>query len=293
MYKKVLLALLALIMTIPFVACAAHEQTNEELGLPSVYEIMLGVTEAQSKISTYQFDMYMNIDATTNASNESFDGTILMGINGAIDLENSQMSMDMNMIMEDLSEDDFSLSMGMYVVDEFMYIMTDIPEMGPMWMKMEMPILDWGEFDQIDSQIELLVDAVEVNVIGSEEIKGIVCYVLEIIPDMEQLWQIAMQQSGITGEEMLPEINEDFISQMFKDFSVTQWIAKDTYLLTKVKIDMNMEVTPEAMGFPGETGSMAMEITIDLFAYDYNQPVSIELPQGAENAIDMPLFSGF
>lgn len=293
MYKSVILILLSLVMTISLVACTAQEKANEGSDLPSVYEIIIGVIEAQPDISTYKFDMNMDIDAVIVSTDEAFDGTVTMGINGAIDIGNSQMGMDINMSMVAIGEDDFEISMGMYLIDNVMYMMTDIPELGPMWIKSEMPVLYREEFDQIDPQIELLVDAIEVKVIGSEQVRGIDCYVLEIIPDMEQLWQIAMQQSGVTGEEMLPEINEDFLQEMFKNFSVKQWVAKDTYFLAKAKIDMVMEITPEAMGFPVEDGLMAMDIVMDLSAYDYNQPVSVVLPPEAEDAIDMPMFMDF
>jgi len=43
------------------------------------------------------------------------------------------------------------------------------------------------------------------------------------------------------------------------------------------------------MGFPGEEGVMTMDIVIDLLVYDYNQPVSIELPPEAEEAIEVPM----
>jgi hypothetical protein len=293
MKKGILATFLILVITISPAACSVQERTDEGSDLPPVFEIMIGVIEAQSDISTYQFEMDMDTDVTTVSTDEVFNGAIIMGINGAIDIENSQMSMGMNMSMIAIGEEDFEISMGMYLFDNVMYMMTNIPEIGPMWIKSEMPVLYWEEFDQIDPQLELLVDAIEVKVIGSEQVRDIDCYILEIIPDMEQLWQIAMQQSALTGEEMLPEINKDFLQEMLKDFSVKQWIAKDTYFLSKAKIDMDIEITPEAMGFPGEDGLITLDITMDLFAYDYNQPVKIELPPEAEDAIDMPIFTDY
>ena len=70
-----------------------------------------------------------------------------------------------------------------------------------------------------------------------------------------------------------------------------EWIAKDTYLLVKAEIEIAMEVDPEAMGIPGGDGEIAMDMTISMLVYDYNEPVSIELPPGAEDAVEMP--SGF
>jgi glycine betaine/proline transport system substrate-binding protein len=98
-----------------------------------------------------------------------------------------------------------------------------------------------------------------------------------------------MQQSGVMGEDILPGIDEDFLEDVFQDFSVRQWIAKDTYFLIKAEMDMTLELTPAAMGFPEEEGLVTMDIKMDMLAYDYNQPVSIELPQEAEEATREPL----
>lgn len=52
---------------------------------------------------------------------------------------------------------------------------------------------------------------------------------------------------------------------------------------------MALELNPEALGSPEEQGLMTMDITIDLMVYNYNQPVSIILPQEAEEALEMPM----
>ena len=152
---------------------------------------------------------------------------------------------------------------------------------------MEMPERSWEQMRQVESQVELL-EAAQVEVIGSERVRGIDCYVLQLTPDMEQLWQLAMQQAAVTGEEILPTVAEEFLREMFRSFSVKQWIAKDTYFLTKAEIDMAVELAPEAMGLPEEEGVLTMDIAITFLAYNYNQPVSIELPPEAEEAVEMP-----
>ena len=54
-------------------------------------------------------------------------------------------------------------------------------------------------------------------------------------------------------------------------------------------IDMDVELTPEAMGFPAGEGTLTMDITLDFLAYNYNQPVSIVLPPEAAEATDFPM----
>jgi hypothetical protein len=154
-------------------------------------------------------------------------------------------------------------------------------------MKSGMPQGYWEQMNQVEPQVELL-EAAQVEVIGSEEVNSVDCYVLQLTPDMAKLWQVAMRQSGITGEQILPELDEELLQQVFKSFSVKQWVAKDTHFLAKVEIDMALELTPEAFGSPEEEGSVKMDVAFDLLTFGYNQPVSIVLPKEAEQATEVP-----
>ena len=277
MWKKFLTISLSLAMVLSLAACVPVSLAQE---------IVDGVVESLPDIKTYQFDMDMTMDIAAEAEGEAVEMTMVMGGSGALDLENRQMMMDMVINMAMPGEDEIEMEMATYLIGDMMYIFMEIPGMGPMWVKSEMPEGTWEEMNQVEPQIALL-EAAQVEVIGSESVGGVDCYVLEVTPDMEQLWQLAMQQAELTGE--MPAVAEEFIQEMFHSFSMKQWVAKDTYFLRRAEIDMAVELTPEAMGFPGEEGVMTMDIVIDLLVYDYNQPVSIELPPEAEEAIEMPM----
>ena len=157
-------------------------------------------------------------------------------------------------------------------------------------MKSEMPGGTWEETTQQwggpHTYVELL-EVAEVEVTGSEIVNGVDCYVMELTPDMEKLWEIAGQQAELTGG--MPDIDEELLDEVFQSYSVKEWIAKDTYLLVKEEIEMAMEFDPEALGIPGGDGEIAMDMTISMLVYDYNQPVSIELPPEAEDAEEIPM----
>ena len=283
MLRRIVAMSLVLVVVFSFAACA---------GGPSAQEIIAGVTESLDDITSHQFDMDMTMDIAGEAEGEAFEMTMTTGFSGALDLENRQMRADITMSMALLGEDEMEMEMGMemYIIDDMGYVMTDMLGMEPTWMKSEISEADWGEVSEgvglAESQLELLQGA-QVEVIGSEKVKGIDCYVLQLTPDMGQLWQTVMEQAEVAGEEILPEVDEIFLEEVFRSFSVKQWVAKDTYFITKAEIDMVMELTPEAMGFPEEEGEMTMNITISYLAYDYNEPVSIELPPEALEALDV------
>lgn len=177
-----------------------------------------------------------------------------------------------------------------YLIDDMMYMLSEIPETEPMWMKMEVPpeTLEesWEQMNVYGSMLELFTEA-EVEVIGSEMVGGVDCYVLRIIPDIEELWQAIMQQAAQAGE--MPTFAEELIHEMLSNYSVKQWVTKDSYFVTRQEIDMTMELTSEAMDLPQEEGSITMVITMVNLFYNHNQPVSIVLPPEAEDAIEVPM----
>ena len=280
MWKRIVAMALVLVMVMPVAACAIE---------PSAQEIVDGVIEALGEVTTYQFDMDMTMEMAGEAEGEAFEMTTVMGFSGVLDIEKRQMRADFSTRMTIPGEDEVDIETEMYLIDNMGYVMMDVPEMGATWMKSEVSEADWEEMgeqiDQTESQIELLRTA-EVKVIGSETIGGIDCYLLQLTPDMAQLWQIVMQQQEIAGGGV-PDIAGESIREMFRDFSVKQWVAKDTYFLAKAEIEMIVELTPGALGFPEEEGEMTMDINITLLAGDYNEAVSIILPSGAEKAIDV------
>jgi outer membrane lipoprotein-sorting protein len=279
MWKKMVSISLVLVMVLSFTACAKE---------PSAQEIIDGVMESFDNIKTYQFDLDMTMHATGVAEGDSLEHTVMMDNSGTLDLENLQMQVDLS-----AGSGDEMISVESYIIDGMMYIRPEaiMPE-GPgeksMWMKQEAPIEVWERMSAssgIENYKELLRTA-QVEVTGSEKVEGVDCYVLQLNPEMAELYQTAMDPAGGIGQAgMLPPVPEELLEEMFNSFSVKQWIAKDTHFLMKAEIDMTIESTPELVDYLGEEGETSLDITINFRAYNYNQPVTIELPPEAEEAI--------
>ena len=204
----------------------------------------------------------------------------------------------------------------MYLVDNTFYMMTDALGMGPMWMKLE--ITEMEELTEMEGMEELpeeyldpayllelqtefqaeFLEALDIEVTGSARVGGIDCYVLESNPDMERLWQVVMEMYETMGLDMsdmadMPEDVEYRHDEMFNSFSVKQGDDKDSYLPMKVEVEMSVEVTPEEMGYPGEEGKASIDLFMTMLMFNYNQPVSIELPPEAEDAMDIMDFMDY
>jgi len=286
MLKKTVFIPLALLLTGSLTACTVGGVVDPSL--PSAQEVIGAVVESMSDIRAYQFESNMIMSVAGETDGESFEMTMDMTLIGAVDTESRQMGADITMGAEMPGQDDMDMAMAVYVVDDTVYTNMDFFGFGPTWVKSEITDEAWDEMSQMAELVEPyveLLEAAQVRVTGIEQVAGVDCYVLELTPSMDQLWQLVMEQAEMTDTEM-PSPTEDFISEMFRDFSVKQWVSKDTFFITRVVIDMSVEMTPEEMGFPDEDGVLRMDILMYLLAHDYNQPVSISLPPGAAYAVD-------
>jgi len=291
MWQKILAISLVLVIVLSFVACDRE---------PSAQEIVDSVIEAGDELKTFGFDIDINIGMDVEAESDRSEITSIMDLGGLLDLENRQMEMDLNLdlsiIREGIIEQEMNIGieMAMYLIDNMAYMMMEDKEIGQTWMKLELPAEAWQEisgqmiepFNMTRLQTELF-EVTQVDVIGSEMIGGIDCYVLQLNLDIDWLWQKIIQWSEEMEEEIPPDFDKESLQDILQDVSIKQWVAKDTHFITRLKIDIDMEVTPEDMGITDEEGFMAMDMTIDLIIYDHNQPVSIILPLEAEEAQDM------
>ena len=62
------------------------------------------------------------------------------------------------------------------------------------------------------------------------------------------------------------------------------WIAKDSYRIIYADINIQMEFSPETVGFYDEEGLFTLDATVKMHFHDYNKSVEIVLPREAENA---------
>ena len=281
MGKKIVAISLALVMVLSFTACGGEQ-------LPSAQEIVDGTTQALDDIRTYEFEIDMTMGMSSEAEGETFEMTMGTDTSGELDLDNQQMRMGMAINMALPGEDEVDAEVEAYLIDNTGYLMTKESGEEPVWEKEEVSETDWEQTVEMltmtEPQLELL-QAAHVEVIGSEKVKGVDCYVLRVTPDMGQLWETAMHQAtlGFAEEMALPEFTEEILDEAICIFSVKHWVAKDTYFLMKVEIDMAIEFNAEAMGVA--EGEMSIDSAMTMLIYNYNQPISIELPPEAEEAV--------
>lgn len=267
--KRSIAFILFSILLVATFACGPGEELPPGVTVEGITDQAIS---ANAGIDTYRFDMVMTMEEETSKVKMTSQ------MSGAIDEPSEKMYMDMDMIMEMPGEEDMEISMEMYLVEDWMYMKMEVPGEPPIWMKSPMEVGDWEEWDIGSQQLDWLIDA-EVEFLRTETVDGTECYVLKVTPDLEKLWEWALQQ---IGEEPIPGLD---LEELISDFSVEQWVAKDTYLIVKDVTEMTMKFGPEVTGMPFE---MTYDIAATTVIYDINQPVTIELPAEAEEAEEVP-----
>jgi hypothetical protein len=284
MLRKIVSVFLLLSIVLSATTCSGDK-------LPSAEEIVAAILESQERIETYQMDMDMEATITVEVEDETIEMHVFADYDGSIDVQNTEMEMvmDINMAMANMGE--MEMAESIYIVDDTMYIGLDMPAFmgGSTWMKTQLSEEILTEMCPVESLIAL-IETAEITVLDSEKVNGVDCYVVEVVPDADQLWEYVSQQLQFMGDELeMPDSMGELIRKMYDNVSVIYYIAKDTHFLIKSAMDMTITLTANDLGFPEEEGSMTMVIATEMLAFDYNQPVSIELPQEAEDAIEVPL----
>ncbi len=289
-----LIAVVALVAVAMFAGCIEEEQM-------STAEIKAMVLATAENIDTYKFDLDMT--QKTLISNETSDMeimTISTG-KGAADNINEKLMMEMTMTMKmpEKAEmpDTMEMKMDMYFINNTMYTKMDmgIPGLPTQWTKMEMPEgyeESWESQNQVDQQMELLKVS-EMELLEDEKVNDVDCYVLKLAPDIEKYWDIMMKQEGMSELMQNLQQNVSFdIGEMIKEMSLKYWIAKDTKFPMKTEMQIKMVMSSEDLNIPEteEEFTMTMDQRTDMVFYDYNKPVTIELPKEAESAAGFPMF---
>ena len=213
-----------------------------------------------------------------------------------VDIANQQLGM--NMTIKDMEPGNILdlLSLTMYLKNGEDYQADTAPGLSQPnpWSKTSLTDILWNRETQIPYLTELLETSTQVNSLENETVNSIDCYVLTITPSAQAAVDFVVSQEQPFGPQIdanygggTPVVRPD----AYKSGSIQLWIAQDTYL--PVKVGINIDFQGNTGGGPGSTGSVFSPPTVnqenssfqgELDFSDYNQPISIQLPQGALNA---------
>ena len=252
----------------------------------SAKEIANRTVEAAPGISSVKMDMHAQLDMASSGGQSPLAISSIQDMTAEIKASPKEMHLLMNSTMN-MASVSTNLDAEVYVVGQWAYASTSVTGSSKMWIKTQLTPEYWQSQNQLQAQTEFLRSAVTVTKLGNETIDGVECYVLDIKPDLAAITEyMKTHTSSGTGFDYS---NVDF-AKVFKTYDVKEWVAKDTYLLKKSEMNIEMGFSEQDM-VPSSTGStnmtMLMKATVNY--YGYNEPVTITLPPDAAGAKEITL----
>lgn len=261
----------------------AVEEPRVEIAL-TPEELVERMAEAMRALESLKAEAEMAMEMKTVIYGETVEMSSSTRSASQVDIINQRMKTTtilettmppMPRVPEEFME--MEMEMEMYWVDGVAYMkVSPMPGMPPMWTKIEVP---WMCF--FGPSIDLL-KASRVEILGVEVVNGIETYVIEVVPDLGKFWEL-MAQHMMLGPEMAPDpalMDKDF-EEMFEKANLKSWVCRDTFLTVKDQIQTTM-----VLEFMGEKQRVEMS-GITRF-HSFNEPVSIQLPPEAAEAMEIP-----
>jgi hypothetical protein len=261
-----------LMLTIP-TGCTDGELTQEE-----VEQLVNDVLTTNAEVETCKFDMdtYTTIEKT--GGSDSGSGVMTGHGFGAIDTVNKRMQIVLDMDINIPEQERQTMTIESHLDGGWMFITMNLPEEEEKQIKMQMPDDMWDKQSQLEQQARLLRTAEEVVSLGTGNVNGTNCYLIEVVPSADFLGEFLSQieMPEIEGVEPLDIRFRDLVKEM----SFKQWIAKDSYLILRSATQVLMELVPEDVGATVEDfEKITVNQTSELSFYDFNEAVSIEIPE--------------
>ncbi len=193
-----------------------------------------------------------------------------------------ELGLGMNPAAASATMPEVQVNVDCYLYGDYLYLnapaITTVP-----WYKVPVTtaILNVFSPQLFDAQVKMFGLPASVTYLRSETYAGTECYVIDIVPNTDQLLAMAkrLQPQGTNID--WSKITD--ISQLYKDVSYTAWIAADSLHFLKVASHVKADFGPDS---PLGKDFSGVSITTDgvIQFTNYNQKVVINLPEAARQA---------
>jgi hypothetical protein len=276
------------------VTTAPATASTSEFTQEQMQQIFAESINATRNAQTFKCDMELTSDMNITGGAEAGNSNVSMNATGVYDQAGKKMhtNVDINlntsMNVTGMEKGGQAIAVDMYVVENTMYVKTNLPLLGDQWLKVPANAKTSEVYNpnMVGEQLKMLESPAEIKFLRYETVDGSDCYVFQVVPDIPKIvdWLGQQQMSG-TGFDPQKIKN---IADAFKNISFDVWIARDSELVKKVDGNLLIDYTADESGSSGAFDNIKMNLTAGMRLYDYNIPVTIELPSEALNAIELP-----
>jgi hypothetical protein len=302
-YITAITFILTLTATIVFFGCG--EQPEVKTG-----DIAANITSAMAQLTTYQLDTLLTENYTVERADSSHSDTWDWQGKLLVDLTNNATMLSMNVTEKFVATTPYIWQV--YAFEGWLYRnQISPPVYGPhgqiKWTKTKpgnrrINYLDLASNAYISPQIELLQTAREVTTAGTENIDGVDCFILEVVPNPQAAadWVLAQQLgNGPSLYWWWTDFtrSEEIYTKAYQGGLDKLWIDKTSFRIIKTDIDLHFIVKAEDIK-QEDTGGLSVSgseydvgfnsIIIDFHGElqfsNYGQSLSIVPPAEALNA---------
>ncbi|MFC2154003.1 DUF6612 family protein [Candidatus Altiarchaeota archaeon] len=240
---------------------------------PTPEEIRDRTLEAVMNVSSYSFDMSMQMDVRGVRNGSEANSTLGIFGSGEVDVANQKSRLSLEMTNPQIpGGTPEGVNTTIFFIKDKVYM-----KLFKTWIyqKLENAEDVWEQQNQVRSQSRLLRDA-ELVVLPDEILGGEDTYVLKVTPDKIKVLRYMAEQSKTPELSSLTEDELANMSQNLKEFSVTQWIRKTDYLPLRFN-------TILVLASENSTVTMHMDMNVS----DYDQLFIIEPPGDAIDVVTL------
>jgi hypothetical protein len=293
--KKLLLpAAAAVLLALPLAGCAGAAadlpQDPSTFTDQDVRDILAAAVDNVLQASSFAATYTANDAYTGTGDSGLIPSTSTMQITMLNDRDNGRahITLDISLAAADPDADATpqTLKVDTYLYADYLYINLESMASLP-WYKIPVTdtVLDVFSTRLIDNEIAMLDLPASTTYLRNEPYNGADCYVIEVVPNPDELRKNAERQQPQGLEVPWDKLVD--ITQVYKDAAYTVWIAVDSLQLLKAESRITAEFGGVA-AFADDPVLAGITITShgSVTFSDYNEKTSITLPEEAREAVE-------
>lgn len=255
--------IIAIILVLAFVMLGNGGKSSGE-GKEVIYsepktapaDLKQNIVQKSNSIDSFKLDIKQDMNMRFNFNNELTETIVKTDVTGYVDKKNQKISFEGTVYSKDSDDNK----------EETHNIKTIIKD-GKTYSKEDNGNYEivsedlWEDFEKYDSLV-YFTESSEIKIIGEERISGYDCYIIEIEPDISDLFK---NYASADSEVNLDNFN---MKDLVDNFSLKMWVDKDSQFI--IQDEMSMTIDKDM----GEFGSMYMNMYFKNTRSEINKPVS-------------------
>jgi len=270
--------------TMPWTGTAPETLTQQQW--QDIFKVAL---EYQEHLEAFHLNEMTSINTEVVGGSNPWERSLNISLVGAKNLvdEQTKMNLNISMIMEGMGQtsEDQTVIYDMYAPSDWLYISMATLNMGSYWIRVKRSgeLEEFFSFNAAEQQMKTLNSTTNIEYLRTEKLNDVDCYVLSITPNNNELasW-LEKQDTGFQGIDWQKVTND---TSALKDLNFTCYLAKDSYLIMSMSMNMVIELTPEqANATSADFDTTQISFNINLALSNQNESFTITLPMDAYTA---------